>query len=49
MSFEVENDMSGEIGDIGSRPSKFQSRKKTLADILVGGYNFVGGSFQVKG
>ena len=49
MSFEVENDMDGEIGDIGTRPSKFQNRKKSLADLLTGGYNLSGSSFQVKG
>ena len=49
MSFEVENDMDGEIGDIGTRPSKFQNRKKSLADLLTGGYNLSGSNFQVKG
>ena len=49
MSFEVENDMDGEIGDIGTRPSKFQNRKKSLADLLTSGYNLSGSNFQVKG
>ena len=35
-----ENKIEGEIGDIGYAPSKFQTRKKSLAYMLTGSYDF---------
>ena len=37
---KYEDEIEGEIGDIGYGPTKFQTRKKSLGDFLTGSYDF---------